>query len=61
MNAAILDGYEGHADDLTLEEVDGASHFIADEQPQVVIDRALEFFGRRLESISRDLTRRRPY
>ena len=46
MNAAILDGYQGHADDLTLEEVDGASHFIADEQPQVVIDRAPGFFGR---------------
>jgi pimeloyl-ACP methyl ester carboxylesterase len=45
MNAAILDGYLGYADDLTLEEVDGASHFIADEKPQIVIDRALEFFG----------------
>ena len=46
MNAAILDGYQGHADDLTLEEVYGASHFIADEKPQIVVDRALEFFGR---------------
>jgi pimeloyl-ACP methyl ester carboxylesterase len=45
MNAAILNGYQGHADDLTLEEVDGASHFIADEKPQIVIDRALEFFA----------------
>jgi pimeloyl-ACP methyl ester carboxylesterase len=45
MRAETLGGYEGHADDLTLEEVDGASHFIADEQPQVVIDRALEFFA----------------
>jgi pimeloyl-ACP methyl ester carboxylesterase len=43
--AAILDGHQEYADDLTLEEVDGASHFIADEKPQVVIDRALEFFG----------------
>jgi pimeloyl-ACP methyl ester carboxylesterase len=45
MNATILDGHQGHADDLTIEEVDGASHFIADEKPAVVIDRALEFFG----------------
>lgn len=46
MNAAILNGYQGHANDLTLEEVDGASHFIADEKPQAVIERAVEFFGR---------------
>jgi pimeloyl-ACP methyl ester carboxylesterase len=30
---------------LTLEEVDGASHFIADEKPGAVIDRALESFA----------------
>jgi pimeloyl-ACP methyl ester carboxylesterase len=46
MSAEMLDGYQGHADDLTIEEVDGASHFIADEKPEVVIDRALDFFGR---------------
>jgi pimeloyl-ACP methyl ester carboxylesterase len=45
MNAAILGGYQDYSDDLTIEEVDGASHFIADERPQVVIDRALKFFG----------------
>jgi pimeloyl-ACP methyl ester carboxylesterase len=45
MTAEILDGYQSHADDLTIEEVDGASHFIADEKRQVVIDRALAFFG----------------
>jgi pimeloyl-ACP methyl ester carboxylesterase len=45
MNAAILDGHQGYADDLTIEEVDGASHFIADAKPQVVIGRALEFFA----------------
>jgi hypothetical protein len=31
---------------MTIEEVEGASHFIADEKPHVVIDRALDFFGR---------------
>jgi pimeloyl-ACP methyl ester carboxylesterase len=45
MTEAILEGYQEHADDLTLEEVDGASHFIADEKPQVVIERSLEFFA----------------
>ena len=45
MTAEILDGHQNYADDLTIEEVDGASHFIADEKPKVVIDRALAFFG----------------
>jgi pimeloyl-ACP methyl ester carboxylesterase len=45
MTAEILDGHQNYADDLTIEEVDGASHFIADEKPQVVIDRAMAFFG----------------
>lgn len=45
MNTTILDGHQGYADDLTLEEVDGASHFIADEKPGAVIDRALESFA----------------
>jgi pimeloyl-ACP methyl ester carboxylesterase len=46
MRAELLRGYQRHADDLTLERVDGASHFVAEEQPQAVIDRALEFFRR---------------
>jgi pimeloyl-ACP methyl ester carboxylesterase len=45
MNAAILSGHQRYADDLRIEEVAGASHFIADEKPEVVIDRALAFFG----------------
>jgi pimeloyl-ACP methyl ester carboxylesterase len=45
MSAEILQGHQDHADDLRIEEVDGASHFIADEKPQAVIDRALEFFA----------------
>jgi pimeloyl-ACP methyl ester carboxylesterase len=46
MRAELLGGYQDHADDLALEPVDGASHFIADETPDVVVDRALAFFGR---------------
>jgi pimeloyl-ACP methyl ester carboxylesterase len=45
MRADTLGGYEDYADDLSLERVDGASHFIADEKPGVVVGRALEFFG----------------
>ncbi len=29
-----------------MEFIGGASHFIADERPDVVVDRALEFFAR---------------
>jgi hypothetical protein len=32
---------------LALEVIDGASHFIADERPDGVVGRALEFFTRR--------------
>ena len=46
MRAELLGGYEEYADDLALERVDGASHFIADEKPDVVLRDALEFFGR---------------
>jgi pimeloyl-ACP methyl ester carboxylesterase len=34
MTGEILDGHQNYADDLTIEEVDGASHFIADESPR---------------------------
>jgi pimeloyl-ACP methyl ester carboxylesterase len=44
MRPEILGGYEDLADDLVLERVDGASHFIADEKPDVVIDRVTGFF-----------------
>jgi pimeloyl-ACP methyl ester carboxylesterase len=46
MRPEILGGYEDLADDLVLECVDGASHFIADEKPDVVIDRVTQFFAR---------------
>jgi pimeloyl-ACP methyl ester carboxylesterase len=44
MRPEILGGYEELADSLVLESVDGASHFIADEKPDVVIDRVTRFF-----------------
>lgn len=45
MRPELLGGYEDNADDLQLVRVQGASHFIADEKPDIVVERALEFFG----------------
>jgi len=42
-----LRGYERHADDMRVEIVDGAGHFIADTRPELVAERALEFFAAR--------------
>jgi pimeloyl-ACP methyl ester carboxylesterase len=41
----MTEGTEDHADDLTVELVEGAGHFIADEQPELVLERALTFFA----------------
>jgi pimeloyl-ACP methyl ester carboxylesterase len=41
----MLAGWERHADDMRLELVKGCGHFIADEAPDLVADRALSFFG----------------
>jgi pimeloyl-ACP methyl ester carboxylesterase len=40
----ILTGTERHADDMKIEKVDGCGHFIADEMPELVAERAREFF-----------------
>lgn len=39
-----LRGYEGHADDMRVELIPGVGHFTAEEAPDLVVDRALEFF-----------------
>jgi len=39
-----LEGVESHGDDFTAELVPGVGHFIADEVPDLVRDRALSFF-----------------
>jgi len=41
----ILAGYERHADDMEVELVPGCGHFIADEKPDLVAERAREFFA----------------
>ena len=48
----LLAGYERHADDMELELVHGCGHFIADERPELVAERAREFFAEVLEGLA---------
>jgi pimeloyl-ACP methyl ester carboxylesterase len=41
----MLAGWERHADDMRVELVEGCGHFIADEAPALVADRATSFFS----------------
>jgi pimeloyl-ACP methyl ester carboxylesterase len=41
----MLAGWERHADDMRVELVEGCGHFIADEAPDLVADRAVAFFS----------------
>lgn len=41
----VLAGYERHADDMEVEFVPGCGHFIADEMPELVAERARELFA----------------
>ena len=41
----LLDGYEDHADEMRVERVPGCGHFIADERPDLVAERAVEFMA----------------
>ncbi|CAN5258121.1 alpha/beta hydrolase [soil metagenome] len=45
VRAEFLGGHESHTDELTVEVIDRASHWIADERPDVVVDRALGLFA----------------
>jgi pimeloyl-ACP methyl ester carboxylesterase len=42
----LLGGHEEHADDLRIELIDGARHFLVDEKPDAVVERALTFFAK---------------
>ncbi len=41
----LLEGYERHADDMQVELVADCGHFIADEKPELVAERARAFFA----------------
>ncbi len=41
----LIEGYESHADEMRVELVPGCGHFIADERPDLVGERAVEFLA----------------
>jgi pimeloyl-ACP methyl ester carboxylesterase len=41
----LLRGYERHADAMQVEKIDDCGHFIADEKPELVTERARSFFS----------------
>jgi pimeloyl-ACP methyl ester carboxylesterase len=41
----LLEGYERHADEMEVELVEDSGHFIADERPELVAERACDFFA----------------
>jgi len=41
----MLAGWQRHADDMRVELVEGCGHFIVDEAPDLVADRAIAFFS----------------
>jgi pimeloyl-ACP methyl ester carboxylesterase len=41
----LLEGYERHADEMEVELVEDSGHFIADERPELVAERARDFFA----------------
>ena len=41
----LVAGYEAHADEMTTELVPDCGHFIADERPDLVVDRARALFA----------------
>jgi pimeloyl-ACP methyl ester carboxylesterase len=45
MNEATVSGFEPYTDDMHLELVPDTGHFIVEERPQLVVDRALSHFG----------------
>ena len=45
IRADILAGYEAYADDMSVEILSGCGHFVAEEKPDIVIERARQLFG----------------
>jgi pimeloyl-ACP methyl ester carboxylesterase len=41
----FLDGWQGHADDLSVEVLPGVGHFVPEEAPQAVADRVVSLLG----------------
>lgn len=45
VRADVLAGYEPYADDMSVEILSGCGHFVAEEKPDVVVERAQQLFG----------------
>ena len=45
VSAKLVDGYQRYADQMTAEVVRNGGHFLVDERPELVCERAVEFFG----------------
>lgn len=45
VRADILAGYEPYVDDMSVETVERCGHFVAEERPDIVVERARELFG----------------
>jgi epoxide hydrolase 4 len=45
ISTRLLKGYEPYAENLKIELVPNSGHFIAEDQPELVTRRTLEFFG----------------
>lgn len=45
IRADILAGYEPYADEMSVEILSGCGHFIAEEKPDIVVERARQLFG----------------
>ena len=45
LRPSMLAGYERHAPQMQVELVPGCGHFIADERPDLVAERAREFLA----------------
>jgi pimeloyl-ACP methyl ester carboxylesterase len=41
----LIEGWEPYADEMRVEIVPDAGHFLVDERPELVVERAREFFG----------------
>jgi pimeloyl-ACP methyl ester carboxylesterase len=45
IRADMLAGFEPYADEMSVETVERCGHFVAEEKPELVIERARELFG----------------
>jgi pimeloyl-ACP methyl ester carboxylesterase len=45
ISKSLLRGHEGHADDFEIELVQDSGHFLPEEKPELVAERALAFLG----------------